>query len=92
MDPIIAIVDAVKIYHTQVFTLDKINVEYQLMTATAGGHSLSKEPIYIVSFKSNKVGSAPSGGPAGSHIVLPLKHEFNAVVDANTGEKLFGFE
>lgn len=43
MDPIIAIVDAVKTYHTQVFTLDKINVEYQLMTATEGGHSLSKE-------------------------------------------------
>ena len=62
------------------------------MKPTAGGHGLSKEPVYIASFKSNKGWSAPSGGPAGSHIVLPLKHEFNAVVDANTGEKLFGFE
>ncbi|WP_158291458.1 hypothetical protein [Desulfosporosinus sp. Sb-LF] len=46
----------------------------------------------MVSFKSNKGWSAPSGGPARSRIVLPLKHEFNTVVDANTGETLSGFE
>lgn len=55
INPIVAIVDAVKTYHPRLFSLDRINVEYQLMTATAGGHSLSKEPVFIVSFVSNKV-------------------------------------
>lgn len=92
INSIVAIVDAAKIYHIRVFSQDRINVEYQLMTDTAaGGHSLSKEPVYIVSFVSNKGWSGPSGGPKGSHDVLPLHHELNTVVDAKTGETLFGF-
>ncbi|WP_088224692.1 hypothetical protein [Desulfosporosinus sp. FKB] len=92
INPIVAIVDAVKTYHIWVFSEDRINVEYQLMTdPAAGGHRLSKEPVYIVSFISNKGWSGPSGGPKGSHVVLPLHHEFNTVVDANTGEALFAF-
>ena len=90
INPIVAIVDASEPYPAHVFNYDRINVEYQLMTATAGGHRLSKEPVYIVAFVSTKGWSGP-GGPAGSHNVLPLKHESNTVVDANTGEILFGF-
>lgn len=92
INPIVAIVNAVKTYHSRVFNLDRITVEYQLMTATAGGHSLTKEPVYIISFVSNKGLSVPSGGPIGNHNVLPSNHEFNTVIDANTGETIFGFE
>ena len=92
INSIVAIVDAVKTYHPQVFYLDRINVEYKLMTSTAGGHNLSKRPVYIVSFISKK-GSVPSGGPIGNHNVkLPLNHEFNTIIDADTGETLFCFE
>lgn len=92
INSIVAIVDAVKTYHPRVLYLDRINVEYQLMTATAGGHNLSKEPVYIVSFISSK-GSISSGGPIGNHNVkLPINHEFNTIIDADTGETLFGFE
>lgn len=92
INPVIAILDAVKTYHPRVFNLSKITVEYQMMTASAGGHSLSMEPVYIVSFVSNKGWSGPSGGPIGNNNPLPLNHEFNAVIDAKTGETLFGFE
>lgn len=90
INPIFAIVDVVKSYNTRVFNQDRINVEYQLMTATAGGHSLSKEPVYIVSFVSNKGWSGPSRGPIGNDNTF-LHHEFNTVADANTGETLFAF-
>jgi hypothetical protein len=92
INPIVAIMEAVKTYHPRIFNLDKITVEFQLMTSTAGGHSLSKEPVYIVSFVSNKGWSGPSGGPIGNQNALTLHHEFNTVVDANTGEILYGFE
>jgi hypothetical protein len=91
INPVIAILDAVKTYHPRVFNLSKITVEYQMMTASAGGHSLSMKPVYIVSFVSNKGWSGPSGGPIGNDNPLPLNHEFNTVVDARTGETLFSF-
>lgn len=67
-----------------------INVEYQLMTGTVGGHALTKEPVYIISFMSNKGNSVPAG-PIGNEKVY-IHHEFNTIVDANNGETLFGLE
>lgn len=60
------------------------------MTATAGGHSLINEPVYIVSFVSTK-GYSVSAGPSVNQKLFP-HHEFNTVVDANNAETLFGFE
>jgi hypothetical protein len=90
INPIVAIASAVKTYHTQIFLIDKINVEYQLMTGTAGGHTLTKESVYIVSFWTNKGNSVPAG-PIGNEKVF-THHEFNVVVDANNGETLFALE
>lgn len=90
INPIVAVVSAVRTYHTHVFRIDKINVEYQLVTGTAGGHTLTKEPVFIISFWSNKGNSVPAG-PIGNEKVY-MHHEFNVVVDANNGETLFAVE
>ncbi|KEO81268.1 hypothetical protein [Tumebacillus flagellatus] len=79
-------------------------VEYQLMTnpdyqmfspealsknpkLKAAGH-MEKLPVYIVSFKGmSYAGHIPQGFTGD----IPIHHEYNVVVDAETGEPLIGF-
>lgn len=99
--PLLAIISAIKTYGPPRLAYDeRINVEYQLMTTSIGGHSLLKEPVYIVSFVSEKGYSVPNGRLklGGSELTdgltnsKVLVHEFNTVVDAYTFETLFGFQ
>ncbi|MDF9408790.1 hypothetical protein L7E55_10555 [Pelotomaculum isophthalicicum JI] len=80
---------------------ENIVVEYYQLTNTGfnaftdsakqKNNSLSKDgimkvPCYIVTFKGiTRIGEAPMG------IQAPIFHNFNIVIDANTGEPLYGF-